>query len=173
MPPTNLKERDDVIASRIKSQAPIDVPAEPIVIRRFELPDITEHGAWVSERLTRLYPHVAPRQLLGWLQTMLNSNDFLFLYQKNAVALAQSMHGHSIAPQPIVHERFIFVRDPENADQIKEAAAFYGDFYRWAKALGAEVVIFSDHSDVPVEKAKGYLGDRLFTKEQTFARVQQ
>lgn len=146
-------------------------PHEPIAIRRFELPDLHEHGDWMTERLLHVYPNVTQQTLFGWLNSILYSNDYLFLYQKNAVCLAQTLRGITIAPQPVVHERFTFVRDPKDASLVEAAIAFYADILRWARSQSAETVVFSDVSDVPPEKAKDVFGGRIFDKSYKFAKV--
>lgn len=156
----------------LKARPQFKEPAEPIAIRRFEMPDLTEHGPWISERLLKVYPSVTAVTLHGWLRGLLDSNEHLFLYQKNAVAVATTLHGNSLAPEPVVRERFVFVKDPKNQEQVEQAAMFYADFYRWAKAQGASAVILDgEMSDVPSEQARDKLGGRLFERKEIFAKV--
>lgn len=150
---------------------PIPAPAEPCVIRRFEMPDMSQHGAWVSERLMASYPHLKQGMLYGWLNSILYSREFLFLYQPHAVALAQTFSGHTLAPRPVIREWFVFAQDRENAAHIEEAARFYPDFARWAKAQDAEAITFSELSDVPPDKIKASLGLRVFEKTQLYAKL--
>lgn len=152
-----------------RQNATVVTAHEPIVIRRLEIPDLTKHGAWLTTRLVERYPHMTPQQVLGSLSSMLYNSEFLFLYQDDAVGLAQALSGNPFNPRPTVHEWFVYCRDPQNAEQVERAAAFYLDFVRWAKAKDAEAVIRCEFSDVPDDKIKGL---RVFTKQQTFIKVQ-
>ena len=80
------------------------------------------------------------------------------------------MSAHSLDAKPIVHERFVWVQNPEDKDQVKHAAAFYTEFLKWAKMLSAEVIIVEENTDVPHELVKERLG-RIFQRQQQFARV--
>lgn len=146
------------------------VAHEPVQIRRVELPDLSEHGPWLIERLQVVYPHATKPMLWSWLNNILNNNEHLFLYQKNSIALAQVERGFSLQPRPTVRERFVFAQDPANPEHVAQAEAFYADFIRWAKAMDAEVVVLSELSDVAADKLKGI---RLFEKTQRFIRVEK
>lgn len=146
-------------------------PAEPCVIRRFEMPDMSEHGGWISQRLMASYPHLKQAMLFGWLNSILYSREFLFLYQPHSVALAQVFSGNTLAPRPAIRECFVFAQERENAAHVEEASNFYPDFARWAKAQDAEAITFSDLSDVPADKIKARLGIRVFEKTQLFAKL--
>lgn len=144
------------------------VAHEPIQIRRFELPDLHQHGGWLIARLLQAYPHLNQQTLWSFLNGLLNNNEVLFLYLPHAVALAQVMRGHTLAPRPIVQMMFVFVENRDDAAQIQAAAAFYDDVYRWAKAQGAEAIVLCELEDVPADKIKG---GRKFEKQQTFIRM--
>lgn len=146
--------------------------AEPPLMRRFELPDIDRHGVWLFERLKAIYPHLNDRSINGWLRSVLYSNEFKFLYQDNAVGLMQVVGAHTLAPVPIIEERFVFCRERENLNHIQEAAYFYADFRNWAKHHGAQVMTVGEFSDVPPDLIKERLdGVRLFNKETKFIRL--
>lgn len=151
-----------------RQNVPIITAHEPICIRRLEIPDLTRHGAWLTARLAERYPHMTAQQVLGSLTSMLYSSEFLFLYQDDAVGLAQALSGNPFNPRPTVHEWFVYCRDPTDPAQVERAAAFYLDFIRWAKAKDAEAVIRCEFSDVPDDKIKNL---RVFTKTQTFIKV--
>ena len=154
-------------APKISVQQQGKPPAEPIVIRRFERPDLAQHGGWLSARLLTVYPHLTQQTLYGWLDSIIYNNEFMFLYQPHSVGLAQLATGHTLAPKPVVHERFVFAEAPEYVD---EAANFYKDFHRWAKAMDAEVIVMSDMTDVPADKIKQQFG-RVFERQQVYAKV--
>lgn len=139
-------------------------------IRRFQIPDMDRHGAWMIPRIIRAHPHLDNRTLIGWLRALVYNNECLFLYQPNSVALAQVERAHTLNPRPIVRERFVFAKDDKHID---EAAAFYERFATWARQQNCETLIVCEQSDVPEDKVKKVLGGRLFTRPQLFAKVQE
>ena len=139
-------------------------------IRKFDTADLSTHGAWILPRLMAAFPHFDQRGAATFLQNVNYNNEYLFLYHDNGVALAQVMSAHSLDAKPIVHERFVWVQNPEDKDQVKHAAAFYTEFLKWAKMLSAEVIIVEENTDVPHELVKERLG-RIFQRQQQYARV--
>jgi len=143
----------------------IELPA----ISRFDLGDLSRHGAWLIPRLTTALE--LPEQRLGaWLRSMIDTNEHLFLQQEHSVALAEVQRANGLGDKPIVRERFVLCEDIDNPDHVKEAAGFYDEFARWAKNLGAEIILVEELSNVPHEVIKEKLG-RIFVREQKFARV--
>jgi hypothetical protein len=142
----------------------------PINIRRFQLPDLAQHGGWIMKRLIDRYPHQTERAMAGWLTGLISSNECLFLYQEHAVALAQLVNTYSLELKPVVQERFVFAEDASNELHIDMASNFYDEFSRWTKSMSIDKLIVEEMSDVPHEKIKERLG-RLFTTQLTFARV--
>ena len=140
------------------------------VIRRFDTADLSRHGKWIMPRMLQAFPHLNERGVATFLQNIIYNNEYLLLYSDNGVALAQIMSAHSLDAKPIVYERFVWVENHEDKDQVKHAAEFYTEFYRWAKSLGAEVIIVEENTDVPHDTIKEKLG-RIFTRQQQFARV--
>lgn len=141
----------------------------PSTIRRFSEADLTTHGAWILKRLTQKYPHLNERQIVTYLRGMFTRNDCLFLYQDNAVACAEIVT-NTLEPKPIVQERFVWAKNPENVLHVNAAARFYANFFDWAKALRADRIVLSNSTDVPPDKIKDHLG-RLQTVQMMFARV--
>lgn len=146
------------------------VPLLNTTSRRFDVPDLDRHGLWLLPRLKQAYPHLNDRGVLSWIRNIVFVNDYLFICQENAVALAQVVSAHTLSPKPIVEERFVWVKDKENKEQVAAAACFYEDFARWAKHNGAETLVVEEMSDVPHEMVKEKLG-RVFTRQVQFARV--
>jgi hypothetical protein len=141
--------------------------AAPIsTLRRFALPDIDTHGAWLLPRLTQQHPHLNDRFILGWIRTLLYDNANLFLYQDHSVALFQLTNIYSLAPKPEIIERFVFCQEGFQ----KEGGAFYAEVARWAKPQGVEKIWVEEMSDCPHEIIKENIG-RIFTRQQQFARV--
>lgn len=145
--------------------------------RRFFIPDIDRHP-WIVDRLTKLYG-INERQAVGWLRGITESSEFLFLYSENAAALAEVTRQHTLATQPVLTIRFVwiapsFVVDgkPEKAE-IAEALLFFDEFAKWAKNKNISTIVLEDDVlDVPREQIRETksLG-RLFRREQWFAKV--
>lgn len=139
--------------------------------RRFERPDIDRHAAWFIPRLLKTYPHLTDRSAYTWLLNILDSNEMMFLFQENGIALAQCIQ-YGLRAESIIEEQFVWVADPKNDVHIAEAAHFYPHFYEWAKRKGLSTVVVEENSDVPHEFVKEKLGRRLFERKVIFARVQ-
>lgn len=151
----------------VAKPAPIVLGSE---VRRFEIPDLDRHAAWFMPRFLLSFPHLNERQAIGFLRGIVYSNEFHFLFQERGVALAQAMGSHALDGDPIIWERFVWVADPENKDQIEAAAFFYDNFGTWAKRKGIERIIVEQQSDVPHELVRSHLG-RIYSVEQKIARI--
>ena len=141
-------------------------PEVQSTMRRFALPDLDTHGAWILKRIALAFPHLNDRFLLGWIRSLLYDNANLFLYQDNGVALFQTIGIFSLAHKPIVIERFVFCQE----GHVKQGAEFYTLAAEWAKSQGIEQVFVEELSDIPHDLIKEKIG-RLFTRQQVFARV--
>lgn len=143
---------------------------DPPFTRRFERPDIDKHAAWFIPRLLKSFPHLTDRSAYTWLLNIMQSNEFMFLYQDNAIALAQVV-AYSLRPEALVEEIFVWCADIKDKQQLADAAHFYSHFYEWAKRKGISTVVVEENSDVPHELVNETLGKRLFQRKLTFARV--
>jgi len=143
----------------------LELPA----VRRFELADLTRHGAWLVPKLVTAL-EMPEQRLASWLRSLIDSSDFLFLAQEHSVALAELERANGLAGKPIVRERFVLAEDIENPEHVKEAAGFYDEFKRWAKNLGAEIIVVEETTNVPHDMIKERLG-KIYTRQQQFARV--
>lgn len=158
------------MAQVAEKQAEVVLP--DIQTRRFEVPDIDRHGAWLTVRILRAFKHLDQRSIRGFLQGMVYNNECCFLYQDNAVGLAQADRAWSLNPKTIVRERFVFCRDPDNQQHILEAAALYKDFSRWAIHIGADTMVVGERSDVPDSLMREALkGARFAMRNETFVRL--
>jgi hypothetical protein len=140
------------------------------IIRRFNSADLSTHGAWILPRMLQTFKHLSERAAASFLQNIEFNNEYLFLYHENGVALAQVMSAHMLDGSNVIHERFVWVKDKEDKNQLKHAANFYTEMMKWAKAQGAEVIIVEENTDVPHDMIKEKLG-RIFQRQQQFARV--
>lgn len=138
-------------------------------IRRFQIPDLNTHGAWLLLRLEQSFG-LSERQSATWLRSLIYSNDSLFLFQPDAVALAQAETINTLQPKPVVRERFVWCRDREDKEQQKQAARFYELFVDWAKHQGADIMLVGEMTDVPNELIKAHAG-RVFLRQQQFVRI--
>lgn len=145
-------------------------PHEPAFMRRFELADLSRHGPWLMKRFAMKLPDIPERQVAGYLNGLLTSNEHTFLYQDHAVALAQVVHSFGIKSAKIVQERFVWVENREDKAQLEAAADFYLMFKEWAKRLDAERIFVCEDSDVPKSLIEVRLG-RLFDTKISHARM--
>jgi hypothetical protein len=143
---------------------------ETPIIRRFEIPDLARHGKWIMPRLMLAFPHLGERAAAGFLNSIVYNNEHLFLYQPHAVALAQVISSHSLTAKPIIFERFVWVENPDDKEQVAAAADFYDHFVKWGKQMSVEVMIVEEMSDVPHDLIKQHAG-RIFNRQQQFVRL--
>ena len=139
-------------------------------VRRFELADLSKHGPWLMKRFAAIYPDTDERRIAGYLNGLLSSNEHLFLYQDHAVALAQLVYSPGIKPVRVVQERFVWVENREDKEQLASAADFYEHFKQWAKRQDAERIIVCENTDVPKALIEARLG-RVFDTKVSHARV--
>lgn len=139
--------------------------------RRFQLPDFSEHGGWIVDRLRQAHKHLDERTAFAWLRSLLNSNEHLFLYHGKAVCVAELVRGATLAPKPVIVERFVWCRDRKDKEAQRQALSFYEDMRRWAKGFGADTIIVGEASDVDIEAIKGVFGGRSFSRVQNYVKV--
>lgn len=143
------------------------VPAD---IRRFGVADLSTHGGWVLKRLMLLFPDMAERFIGGWLNGLIGDNEHLFLYQKHAVALAQVVSVPGLKPGKMIQERFVWVEDKSDKEQLELAADFYDHFVEWGRGMRAERIICCENTDVPKSLIEARIG-RLFDTKISHARL--
>lgn len=143
---------------------------ERAIVRRFSTADLSEHGGWILKRLLPLYPDCNERFIAGWLSGLVSSNEHSFLYQPNAVGLAQIVSTPGLRPGKMVQERFVWVKDKADKDQLEHAADFYLSFAEWGRAQGAVRIIALEDTDVPKGLIEARLG-RLFDTKVSHARL--
>jgi hypothetical protein len=157
--------------------ADVNIPSERIEMRRFMTADLSSHGAWMIPRMLKAYPELTEQSAVGWIKGFVHSNEYLFLRQDNAVALAQLMPGYSLVPAQIVQERFVWVTDSKNQEQVEHAADFYSEMYQWANRLtGVKDIIVDENTDVPramIEKRMTDHKCRLLKREMSYVRVKE
>lgn len=143
---------------------------QPSPIRRFGVADLTEQGPWIMARLLKAYPNQNQRSVIGWLNIVIDQNEFLCLYQPHAVCFAERVATDRLSGKMVVREIFVWCEDPENALYIQAAARFYLFMTDWAKQQGIDKVIVCEKSDVPIEDVRKQF-TRLHEIKTHFARV--
>lgn len=148
--------------------------SEPLNLRRFALADLSELGAWLLWRLRDRYPHIEERSFAGWLRTLIDSNEHLFVRSRHAVALAQIIH-RPLEVYPVIDELFVLAKGRDSDGVIEkaalyEAAEMYDEFKRWATMLGASEIVIERFTDVPRDMIKERLG-RCWVRETTYTKV--
>ncbi len=142
----------------------------PVAVRRFEPADLSKHGPWLLKRFAVVFPDLPEKHVAGYLSGLIFDNEHAFFYQDHAVALAQLVHSPGIKSVKVVQERFVWVEDIKNKDQLENAADFYEHIKLWGMRQGAERIIVCENSDVPKPLIEARLG-RLFDTKVTYARV--
>ena len=140
------------------------------LVRRFEPADLSKHGPWLLKRFAMVFPDLPEKYVAGYLSGLIFDNEHAFFYQDHAVALAQMVHSPGIKTVKVVQERFVWVEDIKNKDQLENAAGFYAHIKLWGVRQGAERIIVCENSDVPKPLIEQWLG-RLFDTKITHARV--
>ena len=143
---------------------------DPSSLRRFQVPDLDRHRGWMIARLKTAYPHLNDANLVGWIRNVIYNAEYLFLYQDNSAALFQVKSSHTLRPEPLVQESFVFCEDKANAEYVEQAANFYTEVAKWAKHQGARTIVVEELTDVPHEMIKDRLG-RLLTRQQVFHKA--
>lgn len=143
---------------------------EPAFVRRFEIADLSKHGPWLMKRFQLAFPDMTEKAIAGYLSQLVFNNEHLFLYQDNAVALAQLVHSPGIRTVKVLQERFVWVKDREDKHQLADASDFYEHFRAWAKRQDIERIIVCENTDVPKSLIETHLG-RLFDTKISHARI--
>lgn len=152
------------------AEKPKEVAApRTITSRNFVLPDWTDTRNWLLPRLQVKWPHLQAVQVDGWVRSIIDSREFMFIRTQSAVACAQVTRD-TLSPVPEALEKFVIAKDRENKDHIAECLHLYGDLVRWAQNIGARDMIVEQFTDVPHKELADCLG-RLFTRETVFVRV--
>ena len=146
-----------------------NIPDERPEIRRFMTADLSRHGAWFVPRMMKTYD-LTEQVAVSWIKSFVSANEFMFLQQDNAVALAQLMPGYSLLPAQIVQERFVWVEDRNDKDQLEHAADFYLEMKLWGKRQDVERIIVCEDTDVPKAMIEARLG-RIFDTKISHVRV--
>lgn len=137
---------------------------------RFSLNDLSTQAPWFIPRLIKVYSHLTERSAATWLRNVMDQSDTLFLASDKGLSCTSLVHPDTFSPKAVIQERFTWVADPADKDQVKEALAFYDAAYRWGQGLGVNVFLLCEYSDVPAEVLRERF-KRVLTRQQSFLRV--
>ncbi len=140
-----------------------------ITSRRFILPDWTDTQNWLLPRLKVKLPHLQDIQIHGWIRSITDAQEFMFIRTENAVACAQ-MVKDVLSSAPEVIERFVLAKDRTEPSQVEECQHLYADLFRWAQNVGARDMTIEQFTDVKHEDLATQFG-RVFERETKFVRV--
>ena len=140
-----------------------------ITSRRFILPDWTDTQNWLLPRLKVKLPHLQDIQIHGWIRSITDAQEFMFIRTENAVACAQ-MVKDVMSSAPEVIERFVLAKDRTQPGQVEECQHLYADLFRWAQNVGARDMTIEQFTDVKHEDLATQFG-RVFERETKFVRV--
>lgn len=149
-----MMQRVEVPENAVQPPAPIVNPAQRMTLNYFQ-----KDMAWALQRVVQGYPHLTERTAFAWLQPLLSNNEFLFLRTGRCIGLAQIVREHTLRPRPIVYERFVFCRNPDDKEEILEAIEIYAEFRRWGQHQGAANMIVLEQTDVPSKVLDAKVGD--------------
>lgn len=145
--------------------APTDAAPQPYAagaplpsVRRFGMADIMTHAGWLIGRLREHYPHLTEANIVGWLRTVIDSNECLMLRSDNGAGLAL-IYREELDTAPRAREAWTFVKPGHDG----EGRAMMAEYHRWARMHGAAALTLSAFSDVPAETARQMYG-RLKTQ---------
>ena len=155
------------ITFKIDEIVPVHVPA---MVRRFSTADLSQHGGWILKRLQPLFPDCSEQWIGGWMRGLIGNNEHLFLYQPHAVALFQLINSPGLRPAKMIQERFVWVEDKADKDQVEAAADFYDHAATWGHGLRAERIIVCESTDVPKPLIEERIG-RIFDTKISHARL--
>jgi hypothetical protein len=139
-------------------------------IKRFNIADLSEHGPWIMARLLKAFPNQNERSMIGWLNGVIDNNEFLCLVMPDAVCFAERVAADRLSNKLVVREIFVWCQDPDNVLHVRDAAEFYPRMADWAKHQGIDKVIVCEKSDVPIEEVRKKF-TRLHEIKTVFARV--
>lgn len=139
-------------------------------ITRFYIADLTAKGQWILERLLKAYPNQNSRSIIGWLNGILDNNEFLCLAMPHAVCIAERVPIDRLAGKLQVREVLVWCQNPADEVQKAQAADFYPRMAQWARTQTLERLVVCERSDVPRELVEAKLG-KLTERKVIFARV--
>jgi hypothetical protein len=147
-------------------QTPPPPATPPTPSHRFSYPDFDEVGLWLLKDLQERWPSITERNIAGWLRSLMESPEYLFIRNEKAVLLAQQTHEH-LEPRPVVIEIFCVTQDSGNQD----GAGLYTEMKRWAERLGAHKMIVEEFTTVPRPMIAEAIGQAVETDKVAVVRL--
>jgi hypothetical protein len=118
----------------------------------------TTRGPWLLQRLREKWPTIGDGGFLGKIHAWNASNEFLFIRNDLAVALAVVMWDN-VDRRPYVRAIFVFARDgaAQSSPGEKAIVALYRRMREWATSMRATRVYFSGRSDIGLSRRRTLL----------------
>lgn len=143
------------------------VDPHTLSVRRVNLPDLSEKGQWLVDRLKEKFTDYQDSALMGWLRSLTTEdNSRHFVRTDRAFALSE-IRMEKMTTQPTIIDRFVLIE--EGAD-VSEGQALYLDMARWAGNLGASEIAINNKSDVPRDFIEEVLG-KVIERKQLYHKL--
>jgi hypothetical protein len=142
-----------------KQPSPPSLPLATLS-HRFGPPDFDSVGMWLLGELKERWPHVNERNIFGWLRSLTDASEYLFIRNEKAVLLAQQIR-ENFELHPTVIEIFCLGQD----GGLQDAAGLYTEMKRWAQSLGTEKMIVEEFTNVPRPMIVEAVGQPLETEK--------
>lgn len=146
-PPPEIKLSEPTVFHQAQTLTLPDRPADETVpafgtVTRFKEADLVELW-WLRPALEKLFPNVPPVQWNAKLRMFMGQNNYLFVRNAHAVALARTSR-EEFGTDPVVTPLFVVSEDGDHREGIKLCR----EIVRWAKLQGAsEVRDLNRHND--------------------------
>lgn len=137
------------------------------VVRRVNLPDLSEKGQWLTERLREKFPGFQDAAIMNYLKSLtLEDNSRTFVRTDRAFGMFE-VSMDKMLMKPTILDRFVKIE--EGAD-VSEGQALYDHAARWAKGMGASEILIDPKSDVLKEYLKERF-EKVVERTQLIAKV--
>lgn len=136
-------------------------------VRRVNLPDLSDKGQWLVERLKEKFPDYQDGALMGWLRSLTSEDSSRHFVRTDRAFALSEIRMEKMTTQPTIIDRFVFLE--EGAD-VSEGQALYLDMARWAANLGAAEIAINNKSDVPKDFIEEVLG-KVIERKQLYHKL--
>jgi hypothetical protein len=134
---------------------------------RFDLGDLEKWGAFLLKRLGESYPFIRETQHAGWIRSLINMPDTMFIKTAQVVGCAQ-IQRDIFKPDGWVQERFVFSRSKSAADQV---TLIYQEIWRWACNVGVHEFVVDKLTDASRDLIQEALKTRILKREEFYLKL--
>jgi len=144
-----------------------DVMERPDIdtFRRVTLVDLSGMADWLIARLQERHPTATSAQIVGWLRSCMDNNEFWFVCTDHTCALA-GVRRVPLEPFPVAEEIFVFAR-PGHED---DAEPLYRRMASWAAHQEATILRVDVHTDVTRSNIRATVG-AVIAKPHVYLRL--